>query len=151
MLIDDNEMGVEELQSRAERIGYPLAIKPNTGTMGRGVLTGINSWDELRAGYLYLVDALSVRNMVMEQHFEGEDFRILVIGDKVVAACKRIPANVQGDGLATIAELIRAKNIAWGENPFLIKGVIRAGQEVEQCRAAEARAWRAGPAAGGLG
>lgn len=148
VLLKTAETDEGALRGYAEDLGYPLVIKPNAGTMGQGVLTGIESWDRLQAGYRHLVDDLGASTIVLEQHYEGEDFRLLVIGSRVVAACQRIPANVEGDGVSTVAELITSKNAARRRNPFLSKGLIRVDYEVEQSLAAQGLALDDVPADG---
>lgn len=120
-----------ELSSVADSIGYPITIKPLTGSMGKGVFTGIASWEELKETYEHLRDANRVEEVVMEQHVTGDDYRVLVMGDRVLAACKRIPANVDGDGQKSINELIQEKNILRKQNPFLSKGLIKVDYELE--------------------
>ncbi|WP_444593951.1 hypothetical protein [Brachybacterium sp. AOP3-A1-3] len=132
ILIDANAGDWREVELFVRSVGFPLVLKPNAGSTGRGVLTGINSHESLVAGYHYLVNELGVSNIVLEEHCDGEDFRILVIGDRAVAACKRIPANVSGDGELSVRELISRKNKSRSSNPFLSKGLIEVDYEVLQ-------------------
>lgn len=92
----------------AHAIGYPVATKPLVGNHGRGVTTNINDDAALREGY----DAACHRHetVVVEQYIEGEDHRLLVIDGKLVAAARRRPAHVVGDGESTIEELIAIEN-----------------------------------------
>lgn len=130
ILIDTKKPHWDKIEAFAQHIGYPLVLKPNAGSTGRGVLTRINSWEELVDGYNYLASELAVSSIVLERHYEGNDFRILVIGERAVAACKRIPANVTGNGVETVRELINAKNATRAANPFLSKGTIDVDYEV---------------------
>jgi len=59
------------------------------------------------------------RPVLVEKHFEGNDFRAFVVGDKVVSVTQRKPANVVGDGLATVGELIERKNAIRSQNVYL--------------------------------
>ncbi|MDX1711933.1 MAG: cyanophycin synthetase [Rhodovibrionaceae bacterium] len=98
----------EEALEAAEYIGYPLATKPLIGNHGRGVSTNITNETELREAY----DAAYARNetVVVEQYIKGEDHRLLVIDGKLVAAARRRPAHVIGDGKSTLQELIDEEN-----------------------------------------
>ena len=98
----------EEAVEAANWIGYPLATKPLVGNHGRGVTTDINNEDELREGY----DAAYRRHetVVVEQYVKGEDHRLLVVDGKLVAAARRRPAHVVGDGEGTLQELIDIAN-----------------------------------------
>jgi D-alanine-D-alanine ligase-like ATP-grasp enzyme len=59
------------------------------------------------------------RPVLVEKHFEGNDFRAFVVGDNIVSVTQRKPANVIGDGLATVRELIERKNAIRAENVYL--------------------------------
>ena len=102
----------EEAQAAAEWIGWPVVTKPLAGNHGRGVTTGIASVEDMRSGY----DAAVARarddsaGVIVETYIEGEDHRMLVIGGKLVAAARRRPAHVTGDGTHTIQQLIDAEN-----------------------------------------
>ena len=98
----------DEALEAAAYIGYPVVTKPLSGNHGRGVTTNIATEDELREGF----DA-AVRHhdsVVVEQFIRGEDHRLLVIDGKLVAAARRRPAHVVGDGKATLRELIDKEN-----------------------------------------
>ncbi|MFT3943472.1 MAG: ATP-grasp domain-containing protein [Ancrocorticia sp.] len=120
----------DELKEHAESLGYPLVLKPNVGSKGQGVMINLRSWDELKAAYDHLVVAEETRIVQMETYHEGDDYRVLVVGDKVAAACLRVPANVVGDGTHTIRQLIDAKNKVRRKNPFLSSGLIKVDEQV---------------------
>lgn len=102
----------EEAQEAAAWIGWPVVTKPLSGNHGRGVSTDIASDEDLRAGY----DAALARarddntGVIVESYIKGEDHRLLVIGGKLVAAARRRPAHVEGDGKHTIQQLIDEAN-----------------------------------------
>lgn len=110
---------------------WPIVIKPITGSMGKGVFANIETPEQLRDAYDYVTDTLHAKQFLLEQHVKGDDYRVYVVGDKAVAACRRIPANVVGDGKQTVKELIRSKNRLRKQNPFLYKGIIRIEQEID--------------------
>jgi len=99
---------LEEALEAAEDIGFPVVTKPLSGNHGRGVTTGISNVDELREAYY----AAENRNpaVVVERYIKGEDHRLLVVDGKLIAAARRRPAHVIGDGKSTIRELIAKEN-----------------------------------------
>jgi D-alanine-D-alanine ligase-like ATP-grasp enzyme/L-alanine-DL-glutamate epimerase-like enolase superfamily enzyme/acylphosphatase len=103
-----------------DRIGYPVVVKPTMGVRGIGVVAGIQDERQLE-GALNLMSGsrLGDQDFIVEKHVRGADYRIVVIGDEVIAAIQREPASVFGDGKSTIGELLIAKNIARKRNPHL--------------------------------
>lgn len=123
----------EELLIRAGETGYPVVLKPLRGSMGRDVFTNISTPADLLETFRYLSKRCAKgEKLILESHFNGEDYRVLVVGDRVVAACLRRPANVVGDGVNTIEELINQKNLVRLENPYLCKKLIKRDREVDQ-------------------
>src|SRR5690625_2559712 len=109
---------LEEMLKYAEQIGYPVVVKPTLGSLGKGVTTNIQSEAELIKAIEHVKD-IGYENIIIEEYFEGEDYRIYVVDGEVVAATKRVPANVVGDGKQTIEQLIKEKNKLRKENPYL--------------------------------
>jgi len=99
------ERGLKEV---IEDIGYPIVIKPVNGNHGRGITTNINNIDEAIIAFSAAKEVS--RLVIVEKHITGEDFRILVINNQFVAAAKRSPAHVIGDGKSTIQQLIDKVN-----------------------------------------
>src|SRR5690606_38335877 len=99
------EVGLKEA---IEQIGYPIVIKPISGNHGRGITTNINNWDDAT---IALKAAKEVsRSVIVEKFVEGDDYRLLVINYKLVAAAKRTAAHVIGNGKSTIQQLINEVN-----------------------------------------
>lgn len=116
----------------ADRIGYPVVCKPVAGLRGIGVVANIQSREELEdALALYHQSQLGDDDFVIEEHVPGEDYRIVVIGDEVVASVVRAPASVTGDGVHTVADLIEYKNRARQENPHLSSRPIKISEALE--------------------
>lgn len=102
------------------RIGYPVVVKPTMGVRGIGVVANIQDEDQLDAAFeLMSGSKLGGQDFIVEKHVHGADYRIVVIGDEVIAAIQREPSSVFGDGISTIAELLIAKNTARKRNPHL--------------------------------
>lgn len=99
------EAGLEEA---LEVVGYPCVIKPIGGNHGRGATIGVKNLDEAKAA---LAKAKEIsRSAVVERLITGLDHRLLVIDHRFVAAAKRTPAAVVGDGTRTIRELVGEVN-----------------------------------------
>jgi cyanophycin synthetase len=102
---------VDEAVSGARRLRFPLVTKPLDGNHGRGVTIGIMDEEQLRFGFREAQSqAKGRRDVIVEQFFEGNDHRILVVGGKMVAVAERIPAQVVGDGISTIRQLVAEVN-----------------------------------------
>jgi cyanophycin synthetase len=101
---------VEEAVSGARRLRFPLVTKPLDGNHGRGVTIGIMDEDQLRFGFREAQAQAKGRDVIVEQFFEGNDHRILVVGGKMVAVAERIPAQVVGDGISSIRQLVAEVN-----------------------------------------
>lgn len=98
----------EGLEKVIAKIGYPLVLKPLDGNHGRGQTINVNDWETAKIG---LEHAQNVsRKVIVEKYITGYDFRILVINHKMVAAARRVPANVVGDGHHKLGELIEMEN-----------------------------------------
>ncbi|HUR83009.1 MAG TPA: cyanophycin synthetase [Thermoanaerobaculia bacterium] len=100
---------LDEAIEIANRIGWPVVVKPLDASQGRGIVTNIHNEDELRIAF---EEAKRYRNsVVVERFLAGKDFRLLVINQKFVAAAERVPAHVIGDGERTIAQLVEIANL----------------------------------------
>jgi cyanophycin synthetase len=98
----------EDLMSSVNKIGFPIVLKPVNGNHGRGATINISNLDDAKAA-LQAAKKVS-RAVVCEKFITGFDFRLLVINYKLVAAAKRTPAAVTGNGKNTIQQLIDEVN-----------------------------------------
>lgn len=99
----------EDLEYIIKKIGYPIVIKPLDGNHGRGQSINVRDWETAKIG---LEHAKKVsRKVIVEKYITGYDFRVLVINHKLVAAARRVPANVVGDGVLNIQQLIDKENL----------------------------------------
>jgi len=92
----------------AERIGFPVVLKPLAGNHGRGVSINLKTPEEVEVAFEKARE--HGRNVIVESFIEGFDHRLLVINGKLVAAAKRMPGHVVGDGKSTISELVDVVN-----------------------------------------
>lgn len=99
------ERGLEEA---VEYVGYPLVIKPINGNHGRGITCDIENWEEALVAFKAAKEVS--RSVIVERLIQGDDYRLLVIDHKLVAAACRTAAHVVGDGKSTVQQLIDKTN-----------------------------------------
>lgn len=106
----------DEIVDEALKIGFPVVIKPVAGHKGQGVVTGIESEEEVRKAFRNIVkmseeiEGVNFDGALVQQQIYGTDHRMLSVGGKFAAALERVPAFVDGDGRTTIEELIEIEN-----------------------------------------
>jgi cyanophycin synthetase len=98
----------EDAWEAAEDIGLPVVVKPQYGNHGRGVATNLQTRQQVVAAYE--AARQEGRSIIVERHAPGDDYRMLVVGGKLVAAARREPAHVIGDGQSTVQKLIDKVN-----------------------------------------
>ncbi len=96
------------LKDAVETVGFPLVVKPISGNHGRGITTNVLNWDD--ALEAFTVAKKVSKSVIIEKFITGDDYRLLVIDNKLVAAAKRTPAHIIGDGNSTIQQLIDKVN-----------------------------------------
>jgi cyanophycin synthetase len=98
----------EDAWRAAEEIGGAVVVKPQYGNQGRGVTTNLTT----RAQVIKAYEAARAEEstVLVESFAPGDDYRLLVIGGKLIAAARREPAQVVGDGVHTVAELVEIEN-----------------------------------------
>ena len=94
----------------ANRIGYPVVVKPLDGNHGRGVCLDLQSEDEVREAFV-TAEGQSRRGWVIVESFvTGKDYRCLIIDGRLAAVAERVPASVTGDGSSTVEQLVDTAN-----------------------------------------
>jgi cyanophycin synthetase len=99
---------VEGAIEAAERIGYPVVVKPIDLSHGRGVALDLKDAQQVREAFEKAYDLSSY--VMVEEFCQGNDHRVLVIHAEVVAVAERVPGHVVGDGERTIAQLVDQVN-----------------------------------------
>lgn len=101
----------------------PLVLKPSNSNKGKMVHVGLTD----RAEFLEAFDSIAQKHgaALVEQFVPGVEHRVAVVDYQVVAATRRVPANVVGDGVATVSELVSAKNDARRDESNLIHQQLR--------------------------
>ena len=92
-----------EIEAAAGKVGWPCVIKPLDGGSGRGVTAGLSDMPSMRMAFAH-ARQYSSGPLMVEQHVQGMDHRLMVIHGELVAAIKREPSFVLGDGKKTMAE-----------------------------------------------
>ena len=104
---------LEEAREGAEKLGYPVAVKPVSGHKGIGVTADIQEETELETAYQRAVDAVPEGEkaaIIVESSIRGHDYRLLCVNGRFVAAIERQPASVTGNGRSSLRELIEREN-----------------------------------------
>ncbi len=96
------------LKKKVEELGFPIVLKPLYGNHGKGSTINIQDYETALQG-LEFAQKFSEK-VIIERYISGYDFRVLVIDHKMVAAARRVPAHVIGNGKLTIQELIDKEN-----------------------------------------
>ncbi len=94
----------EQAWQAAQALGCPVVVKPSDGNHQRGVFINLSTRQEVEAAYAVAV--LEGSGVLVERYIPGVEHRLLIVGGKMVAAAKGKNAQVVGDGVHTIAELI---------------------------------------------
>ncbi|PYD87715.1 cyanophycin synthetase [Pseudomonas syringae pv. pisi] len=98
----------DDAWAAALEIGLPVVIKPKDGNQGKGVTVNVTTREQLDAGFRAASEFRD--DILVERYLPGHDYRLLVVGDKLVAAARREPPQVIGDGKHTVRELVDEVN-----------------------------------------
>ena len=98
----------EEAWAAAQEIGSAVVVKPRDGNQGKGVAVNLSSREQVMAGFAAAAEISD--DVIVERFIPGHDFRLLVVGNQLVAAARRDPPNVIGDGEHSIRALVEQVN-----------------------------------------
>ncbi len=111
-IVRSEEQAVRALES----VGAPVVVKPLDGRQGKGVSLNLKTAEEVAEAFRIAREYSS--KVLVEELFEGKNYRVLVVDGKMVAASERVPCGIDGDGAHTVAELIDLEN----QNPLRGEG-----------------------------
>jgi cyanophycin synthetase len=94
------------LEEACKYVGYPLVIKPVDGNHGRGITVDIQNYEAALVAFNHAKESSKNGAIIVEKFIQGQDYRLLVINNVLVAGAIRTPAHVIGDGKSTVQELI---------------------------------------------
>ena len=100
--------GPNDAAEAAERIGFPVVVKPLDGNHGKGVSIDLADGEQVRTAFAKAEEYAST--VIVETFQRGHDYRILVVNGRVVAVAQRVPGHVVGDGRHTVRELVELVN-----------------------------------------
>ncbi|MDD5249200.1 MAG: cyanophycin synthetase [Rhodocyclaceae bacterium] len=98
----------EDAWKAACEIGGAVVVKPRDGRQGKGVAVNLATREQVLAGYAAAAEVSA--EVMVERYMTGHDYRMLVIGDHLVAAARRDPPLVIGDGTHTVRQLVDQVN-----------------------------------------
>lgn len=101
----------QDAVNAARGIGFPVVMKPLARNHSRGVFVDIRTERQVESLFPSVLSEGNGHPVLVEQHLQGNDYRILVVGGEVAAVLERVPGTVTGDGVATIEELIDRENM----------------------------------------
>lgn len=100
---------IAEAQQALVRFGGgPVVVKPLSGNQGKGVTLHVRRAADMERAFVLAREYST--EVLIEEHIAGHEYRLCVVGGKLVAAAERIPAYVIGDGLHTVEELVSQVN-----------------------------------------
>ncbi|MBI4995592.1 MAG: cyanophycin synthetase, partial [Rhodocyclales bacterium] len=98
----------EDAWTAAQEVGCPVVVKPQDGNQGKGITVNLETKEQVLAAYAAAAEFSDA--ILVEKYLSGHDFRMLVIGNKLVAAARRDPPQVFGDGKRTVRQLVEEVN-----------------------------------------
>jgi cyanophycin synthetase len=98
----------DEAWAASQEVGLPVVVKPKAGNQGKGVSANLSSAADIHAAYT--IAAVYHDNVLVENYIVGKDFRLLVVNGEMVAAARRDPAQIVGDGYRTVLQLVEELN-----------------------------------------
>jgi cyanophycin synthetase len=123
--------GKEELEKEAARLSGPFVLKVSKGSFGKGVITNLQTTPDLWKAFEELKQEHPGEEILLEEHVEGPEYRLYVVGEETVGAVRRDPASVTGDGKSTVRALIEQKNRQRKKNPRLATALITVDRALE--------------------
>ncbi len=96
---------LENTRQAADRLGWPLVIKPADKERGEGVTVAIANNEKLDFAYKR-ASAIS-KSILVEREVPGTCYRLLITNGTMLYAIRRSPRSIEGDGRHSVAELIR--------------------------------------------
>jgi cyanophycin synthetase len=106
----------EEAIRAAEEVGWPVAVKPADADYGRGISLPLRTAEQVRVAYRRAWTCSASARVLLQRYLRGASHRLLVVDGRLVAAVRRDPIGVVGDGRQSVRELVEQGNrdARWG-------------------------------------
>jgi cyanophycin synthetase len=101
-------VSADDAWNAVQEIGGPVVVKPRYGNQGKGISVNIHTREEITAAYHTAIEFCD--EVLVERYLPGYDYRFLVVGSRLIAAARRDPPQVIGDGEHTVRELVDEVN-----------------------------------------
>lgn len=102
---------LSEICEFAQKLGYPVVLKKTNGAQGHNVYPNLKNEEELKTAFLDMLKSNPQFNILVEKHFEGDDYRFFMIdGVDEPFVIRRTAPIIVGDGVSTLDELITKEN-----------------------------------------
>ncbi len=98
----------EDAWRAAQEIGGPVVVKPQDGNQGKGVAVNMETREQVMAAHAVAAEFGSA--VLVERYLPGQDYRMLVVGNRLIAAARRDPPQVFGDGTHSVRQLVDQVN-----------------------------------------
>lgn len=111
-----NAPSMAQAQTWAQRIGYPVVVKPSDMEQGNGVTVDVMEAD-LEAAFLSAQKISPSKSVLIERQVPGVCHRLFITQGQLLYAVKRLPMGVYGDGTSSISELVQAAHVEQMKRP----------------------------------
>ncbi len=102
---------MEEAHVKAKDYEFkPIVVKPKSTNFGTGISIFSDGTSAENIEKAFEIAFKHDNTVLLEEFIKGKEYRFLVIDDKVAGILHRVPANVKGDGIRSIKELVEIKN-----------------------------------------
>lgn len=101
-----SKKNIQAAYKYAVKLGFPVIVKPNSGSQGVGVTKVFNKQELYKAlNFIFARDRVAL----VQRPVVGKDYRIVVLDNKIISAYQRVPLSVTGDGQTTVLQLLKRK------------------------------------------
>ena len=138
----------EEAVCQAESLGYPVVIKPADLDGGQGVKTNLRTAQSV--SHAFLAASKLSKQVLVEKHVSGRDYRIHVVNGEVHGVLEREPGGVIGNGEDSVRTLLERQNHEreYAEDDRRYLHVMSFDQEAKEQLADQHFDWNSVPAHG---
>jgi cyanophycin synthetase len=100
----------EDAWTAAQQVGFPVVVKPRNANHQRGISIELTEKEEIIKAYHWAIEDGQTEDVMVEQFARGEHHRLLVVGNRMIAASRGHVETVTGDGIRTVQELVDTLN-----------------------------------------